>query len=130
MLKEYSNPEDQANFILSFVQNLSYPPEEKEYIRYPVETIVDNGDCEDTAILYAAIMKASGHDVALINFENHTMAGINLSEPPKYGTQNSVYWFEKNGKLYYTCETTEEGWRVGDLPEKHQDKTAQVMIVD
>lgn len=127
--KEYTDSEDQANYILSFVQSLSYLPEEEEYVRYPVETVVDNGDCEDTAILFAAIMKASGYKAALINLEGHVLTGVALPEEPEYGTQEYIYWWEKNGEKYYTCETTGEGWNVGDLPEEYQDKSAKVIEI-
>ncbi|KXA94528.1 hypothetical protein AKJ65_04150 [candidate division MSBL1 archaeon SCGC-AAA259E19] len=126
----YSDPDNESNYALSFVQSLGYLPENEEYIRYPVETLVDNGDCEDTAILYVALMKAAGHDVALIDFENHMMAGVNLSELPQYGNQEYIHWFEENGKRYYTCETTGIGWHVGDLPEQYQGESARVYIVD
>ncbi|KXB07117.1 hypothetical protein AKJ54_00735 [candidate division MSBL1 archaeon SCGC-AAA382K21] len=128
--EKYSTPEDESNYILSFVQSFSYLPENGEYIRYPVETVVDNGDCEDTAILYAALMKAAGLDVALIEFQGHMMAGVNLPDLPQSGTQDYIHWFEKNGKRYYTCETTGLYWRVGDIPEEYQGESAQVYAVD
>lgn len=126
----YSGSESKANCILSFVQSLPYLPEDEEYIRYPVETVVDRGDCEDTAILFAAIMKAAGYDVALIDLEGHMLTGVVLSSEPTYGTQDYIHWWEKNGKRYYTCETTGEGWNIGDLPEEYQDKSAHVLVVD
>jgi len=46
---------------LAFVQkSVSYQldPAGSEYPRYPVETLVDGvGDCEDSAILYASIVR-------------------------------------------------------------------------
>jgi len=76
----YSDPEDKANCILYFVQSCvpSIPEEDIEYFRYPMETIVEGGDCEDKSILFVSIMKAEGYDVALINFPYHIMGGVAL----------------------------------------------------
>ncbi len=130
LMEVYSDPEDAANCILAFVQtSFPYTPEDREYWRYPVETLVDNGDCEDKAVLFAAIMKAAEYDVALIVFDNHVMAGVVLWNEPKYGTQEYIHWFTSDGKRYYTCETTAEGWRVGDLPEEYHEESAYVLVI-
>ena len=118
---------EQSNFVLNFVQKtMSYELDERyngktEYWKYPVETLFDRrGDCEDTSVLYCAIMKAMGYDVALLIFDGeeytgkgHAAAGIVLDNVPG-GT-----YYEKNGKHYYYCETTAEGWHVGDIPKEY-----------
>ncbi|GAI32304.1 unnamed protein product, partial [marine sediment metagenome] len=130
LMEVYSDPEDAANCILAFVQTgFPYMPEDREYWRYPVETLVDNGDCEDKAVLFAAIMKAAEYDVAIIVFDNHVMAGVVLWNEPKYGIQEYIHWFTSDGKRYYTCETTAEGWRVGDLPEEYHEESAYVLVI-
>lgn len=75
-------------------------------------------------------MKAAGYDVALIVFDEHVMAGVVLWNEPKYGIQEFIHWFTSDGKRYYTCETTAEGWRVGDLPEEHHEESAYVLVVE
>lgn len=131
LIEVYSDPEDAANCILAFVQTgFPYTSEDREYWRYPVETLVDNGDCEDKAVLFAAIMKAAGYDVALIVFDEHAMAGVVLWNEPKYGTQEYFHWFTSDGRRYYTCETTSGGWRVGDLPEEYDGQSAYVLVVE
>jgi transglutaminase-like putative cysteine protease len=58
----------------AFVQSLPYTSDlvstgYDEYPRYPIETLVDNGgDCEDTAILAAALIRHLGYDTVLIIF--------------------------------------------------------------
>jgi len=81
----YSNREDEANCILSFVQEciMSIPEEDIEYFRYPIETIVEGGDCEDKSILFVSIMKAEGYDIALVTFPYHEMGGVALREELK-----------------------------------------------
>ena len=92
-----------------------------EYYKYPVESLYDKiqyggmGDCEDHAILTAAIARAAGFDVAIIVITNpseqegHAIAGIknDLSfvppfEPPD-SPQGAYSFKEVNG--YYSCET-------------------------
>lgn len=81
----YSDREDEANCILSFVQEciMSIPEEDIEYFRYPIETIIEGGDCEDKSILFVSIMKAEGYDVALVTFPYHEMGGVALREELK-----------------------------------------------
>lgn len=51
---------EEVSFVLAFVQSLPYTSDSvtsgyDEYPRFPIETLVDGGgDCEDTAILFAA----------------------------------------------------------------------------
>lgn len=63
--KEGYSSYDEASFVLAFVQSLRYTPDiltgYDEYPRFPVETLVDDGgDCEDTAILYATLIRIIG----------------------------------------------------------------------
>ena len=43
-----------------------------EYRKYPYETLCDmRVDCEDSAILYASVMKSLEYEVALILYDDH-----------------------------------------------------------
>jgi len=112
--------QQRANFVLDFVQKIQYIADETttgytEYWKLPYETLFDkSGDCEDTSILYASIMKAMGYDVALMIFPGHMAVGIGLENGT--GIKN-VY----DGVDYYYCETTSEGWEVGEKPSKYTD---------
>jgi hypothetical protein len=72
LTKDAKTPEEKADILLTFVQSNTYDnstEQEKDYVRYPIETIVDQkGDCEDFAILGATLMKSIGLDVALIYY--------------------------------------------------------------
>jgi hypothetical protein len=54
---------DELSLTLAFVQSLPYTSDlatsgYDEYPRFPLETLADNGgDCEDTSILYATLIK-------------------------------------------------------------------------
>jgi hypothetical protein len=117
---------DTINLAISFVQSLPYATDDvttayDEYPRYPIETLADSeGDCEDTAILMAALLDAMGYDVVLIAPPNHMAVGI-LGEAGMSGT----YW-EHNGGKYYYIETTGSNWEVGELPPEYIGKTAHI----
>ena len=115
------NDVQRANYVLAFVQigiPYAYDKDTKgvnEYWKYPIETLYDGkGDCEDTSILYAAIMKAMGYKVALLVYDDHAAAAIHL-------TNGSGTYYEKNGLKYYYCETTNSGWTVGQIPDKYDE---------
>lgn len=121
---------DTVDFILRFVQSLEYTYDNtttsmNEYWRFSVETLVDEtGDCEDTSILFASIMEAIGYDAVLINPPGHLAVGILGSE----GYQGSYYTY--SGQRYYYCETTGEGWIMGQIPSEYLGQSATIIQVD
>ncbi len=116
---------DRADFVLKFVQlcteyERDYRYEHTtgtEHWKYPVETLFEGkGDCEDTSILYCALMKAMGYDVALLIYNGaqykdngHAAASVAL-DYVKGGT-----YYEKDGLYYYYCETTSDKMAVGEI---------------
>lgn len=117
---EYNPSKDVAaiNFIASFVQNIQYVEDSTEcdYPRYPIETLVDRqGDCEDKAILTAAILNSVGYNVSLIQLPKHVAVGIHLDED----AVSDEYFVDE----YYFLETSSTGWFVGKVPPEHKSKT-------
>jgi hypothetical protein len=120
-----------VSFILAFIQSLPYTPDSTstgydEYPRFPLETLVDDGgDCEDTSILFATTMSILGYGVIYINPPGHLAVGILGAE-----TLHGTYWIY-NEKRYYYCETTGDGFRIGDLPSgMPEDQTAYLCPID
>ena len=116
-----------ANYILSFVQSISYKKDREmtrsrgEFPKFPVETIVEGwGDCEDTSILYAALMKAAGYDVVLLKIGEHMAVGVAFSKPI-----HGAYVPYKN-KIYFYAETSSSLWRVGDIPSDLKYSSVQI----
>ena len=120
---------EKVNFTRSFVQSLPYTVDSEttpfdEYPRYPVETLVDGGgDCEDTSILLAALLRAMNYDVVLLEFSTHMAVGVSGGEGV-YGT----YW-SYEGKKYFYIETTGAGWGIGEIPDAYVDSTAKVLVM-
>lgn len=110
---------ERINLALSFVQSLPYAydsdsKEEDEYVRYPVETLVDGcGDCEDKVALLAAILHEMGVDFILLVLPEHMAIGVNCEE----AEANSYLMFRN--KKYYYLETTTPHWRIGQIPEEY-----------
>lgn len=128
-----------ANLILHFVQkNIKYALDnntksQKEYWRFPIETLVEQkGDCEDTSILYATIIKNLDYDTALLFYawgENnerigHLAVGLHLID------EQGDYILDESNIKYYYCETTAENFNIGELPdEPSQIKEGPVDII-
>ncbi|MBS3136955.1 hypothetical protein J4232_00855 [Candidatus Woesearchaeota archaeon] len=132
-----------VNTIMKFVHQQLYDQtateeeDNKDYIKYPIETLVErSGDCEDLAILAAALMKAKGIDVALLNFysppgekSGHMAVGV-------VGKFNGTY-FPFDGRKYYYTEATgtnwldnQAKWKVGTFPDSDKYKTAHVYVIE
>lgn len=109
---------EKLNLIAAFVQSIPYVPEREEYARYPLETLIDQkGDCEDSAILTAAILQQMSYPVVLLVFleEKHIAVGISVLPP----TPGKYCFYQYGGRNYYYLETTCAGWPIGMIPERY-----------
>ena len=98
-------------FVLAFVQQIiTYEKDEGEYPKYPLETLTEAaGDCEDFAILAAALLHAMDYQTAL-PLSPATALGIAgaTGVPGIHATHD--------GLDYYYCEMTGTHWLIGELP--------------
>ena len=122
--------QDTVGLSLSFVQTLGYIDDEvyghPDYPKFPVETLVDHGgDCEDLALLLAALLYDMGVDVILLNPPEHMATGVWFEGLNVSGG----YYVEYHGKKYYYCETTSTGWSIGELPDG-MSSTMSVITLD
>lgn len=111
---------DQVMFVVRMVQQLRYASDIlvgfDDYTKYPMQTLNDGtGDCEDMAILTAAILKKIGYDVKLIflnipDGRTHLAVGV-----WGHDTYPGTY-FPKDNKKYFYIETTATGWDFGEFP--------------
>ena len=122
--REWSK-QDRIDFVLSFVQSLPYTLDNvttgyDEFRRYAIETLIDGGgDCEDTTILVAAILRGLGEKTVLIFTPGHIALGVSGNF-----TGTSVNY---NGTKYYYCETTGTGWTVGKLPPSYRTNKVDII---
>jgi hypothetical protein len=125
--REHSDSKTEAaHNVVAFVQSLPYFKDDvstghDDYARYPIETLVDRGgDCEDTAILTAALLKEMGYDVIIVDLPGHVAVGITCS-----GCKGFSYPYE--GKMYYYLETTGNNWKVGQIPPQYKTVRARLL---
>ena len=95
--------ERRVNFVLAFVQAIPYTYDKTtgydEFYKYATETLAEGqGDCEDTSILFAAILSGLGFESALLNLPEHLAVGVK-------GNFQGDFVPYGNDKYYY-CETT------------------------
>ncbi|MHB8164198.1 MAG: transglutaminase-like domain-containing protein [Methanoregula sp.] len=121
----YSESETIMN-VIAFVQSFPYFKDDvstkyDDYPRYPIETLVDNGgDCEDTAILTAALLREMGYGVVLVNPTGHMAVGVKCNS-----CSGTSYTF--NGDKYYYLETTGTGFKVGEVPKEYKNTPAKII---
>ena len=121
---------DQIELALSFVQSLPYAfdadsKDEDEYVRYPVETLVDGcGDCEDKVALLVALLYEMDMDFVLLILPEHMAVGVHCDEIEA----QRYLLFE--GKRYYFMETTMPNWRIGQIPDEYYSAEIEAVPVD
>ena len=69
-------------------------------------------------------LKEQGYDAVLINPPGHLAVGILGGE----GYSGSYYNY--GGQQYYYCETTAEGYTMGQIPSDYQGQSATIIQVD
>ena len=108
-----------VELVIAFVQGCPYVDDSistpyDDYTRYPIETLLERkGDCEDTALLTAVLLRELGYGSALILMpdEGHAALGV-LGGDGVYGS-----YYEVDGDMYFYVETTATGWPIGEIPE-------------
>jgi hypothetical protein len=85
--------------------------------------VADGGDCEDTAILFATLTLILGYGTVYINPEGHLAVGV-------LGNDLDGSYYTYNNKTYYYCETTGDGWSIGELPDEWKDETAHIYTIN
>ena len=122
-------PVDKVNFVLSFVQSIAYSSDlnttgYEEYPRFPIEVLVNQtGDCDCKANLFATLTLGLGYGAVFINPPDHLAIGV-LGD-----NLQGTYWTYQN-QTYYYAETTGTGFKVGDLPDEFNGKSAFVYPID
>ena len=117
---------DHLGNVISFVQSLKYVYDQDskgavDYVRFPVETLVDGiGDCEDMAILAAAILHEMGYDVLLVTLPDHLALAVDCRQDCD-GT-----YYEYEGKKYFYLEVTNTGWEIGQIPHEYRSSRASL----
>jgi hypothetical protein len=124
---------NQAFNVLKFVQSCipySYDKDTtgmQDWSRYPIETLVDGtGDCEDAAILCAAIIARLGLNSVLFYYlpvpefninSAHVAFGVAGAENLKGDYVDDMV----NGVRYFYGEATSDGWHLGQIPVHYKN---------
>ncbi len=114
------------NFVLAFTQYIEYKSDTEsegveEYWKFPLETLYEqNGDCEDTSILFCAIASAMGYKSAMLLFYGHMAAGVELADGSISENTKASGAFPEGGVSYYYCETTSTSYVLGTAPSGYE----------
>ena len=112
---------ERINFIASFVQGIPYMEDDPdndsyEYPRYPIESLKENrGDCDDKAILGAALLTSLGYNVSLLRLPQHMAVGVHLDTT----VGSYSYCIDR----YYYLEMTAVNSPIGRVPPEYQGLT-------
>ncbi|HMP75071.1 MAG TPA: hypothetical protein PKE12_02130 [Kiritimatiellia bacterium] len=127
-------PLQEVENIVSMVRSLRYwsdpgHPHAVDQPKYPVQTLVDGGgDCEDFAILAAALLWTLGHPVALIYLETeftaHMALGCHVA-----GLDCSCTVAGPDGREYAYIETVPTDVPLGVIPDEFLEGLLQAVAI-
>lgn len=127
--KSYRARNDYHN-VVAFVQSIAYEKDidpvtgtESEYPKHPIETLAEGrGDCEDTAILAAALLREMDYNVAVVLLPEHAAVAVACDSC-------NGYYYPLEGRKYYYLETAIEGGytSLGTMDTKYQSAKGQVI---
>lgn len=110
-----------------------------DYVLYPRETLArGEGDCDDLAVLYAALLQAAGLPAMMIQTPGHVFVGVGTDVPAHLRERISVdptAVLRRAGRTWVPIETTQlresflEGWRMG-AAEIGAVRDAKVQLAD
>lgn len=133
--KGFTAVEELGNAV-GFTRSIAYASDEDtrgvpDWANFPIETLYDEaGDCEDHAILAAAILHHLGHDVALFFLKlddgGHLALGCQLA-----GGAGPFSAQARNGREYFYVETvpTSDDERIGDISEEFLNRIRDTSVV-
>ena len=122
---------NQALDVLYFVQScISYSFDRdttgfEDWARYPIETLMEQtGDCEDVAILCAAVISRLGFQTVLLLYPSHLAFGVAGADNLKgdYVVEPS------SGKRFYYGEATAKGRVLGEIPSAYAGKDPERIL--
>lgn len=126
---DQNDSEEVINALLSFTQAIGYKSEFIDLAQYPLETVYNQGDCEDLSVLFGSLVVALGYDAIIIIINSydeileewigHACVGVYLNyTPTQHGSYPPSNYFSvsENSNEYWICETTVQGWMIGELP--------------
>lgn len=145
-VREAGYPEaDLLQFTLDFVQepNIKYVIDEqsmpilfaKEYMRFPAEVLYDReGDCDCKSSLAAALYLCLGYKVVFLLSAKlkHAAIGVECKDRSlltqlKVTNINDVV-LDHNGSSYIYCETTGDGFHLGQIKENESIKDFETIL--
>lgn len=136
---------DKLQFALDFAQepNIKYVVDEqsapiefaKEYMRFPEEVLYDKeGDCDCKSSLTAALFLSLGYKVIFMISEKlkHAAIGVECKDSAwltqiRSANPNDVVR-DHNGTLYLYCETTGDGYHIGQIKENESIQDFETIL--
>ena len=134
---------ERMQYILDFVQkpNIDYEFDDKceeigcprEYARYPDETMFDGrGDCDCKAALAAILFREAGYRTAYITTSNHAAVAVAFKNKSASDlvSMADLSLVTKDGYMYFFCETTGDGFKIGDLGSTTKEAVEDIIFLN
>jgi len=124
-----NDDEEVVNALLSYSQGIEYKLEIEDLAQYPLETLINQGDCEDLSIFFGSLVETLGYEAIIMcviiysesshEWFGHCCVGVHLDEiPTSHHSFPPSYYYNTttDENKYWVCETTDQGWMIGQLP--------------
>ncbi len=107
-----------------------FAPGELDYVLYPSQTLArGGGDCDDLAVLYAALLEGAGYPAMLVQTPGHVLVAVGLGRaktPALRGAFSPGSILTDGGQVWLPLETTRVGQSFLDAWQHAQEELAAV----
>ncbi len=102
------NDDEYLELLVAFVRSIPFEGDFNETgVKFPVETIIEGGDCDDRSVLLIGLMTREGYDAALLYFDGKYHTAVGVRDGAGQGNYEGYAYIETTASLPIGVKATE-----------------------
>ena len=94
------NDDEYLELLVAFVRSIPFEGDFNETgVKFPVETVIEGGDCDDRSALLIGLMTREGYDAALLYFDGKFHTAVGVRDGAGQGSYEGYAYIETTASL-------------------------------
>lgn len=94
------NDDEYLELLVAFVRSIPFEGDFNETgVKFPVETVIEGGDCDDRSALLIGLMTCEGYDAALLYFDGKYHTAVGVRDGAGQGSYEGYAYIETTASL-------------------------------